>query len=322
MDTTLLQSLDGRWPRDEVRTKSQPSISDAISMLATAQNVSLYRDHLVLDAADSQALASFAAAMRLTYAAYDTTQSLPRTMHPPAWLGVRVPSTVPLYAHVMTGKLMGYPVTMSLEYAPANAQADKPSDPQGYEPIQIHKRSIIRVALPKVFPQMLLDSNANDHGVSSSIPSSVARDQLVTLEGQFSSHYDFFAPKGLQVSALTVLAPNFMQLLIDSSSSFDVEFYGNELVLVTRDPLFTPTVMAQAVRVLQEQLTYLDRLLVSWNYQPQTPPFDLLRYDFVGGSVTKIGKYRLRPAALLAIVLFIMFVFIPTLIVISDMTGN
>jgi hypothetical protein len=53
-----------------------------------------------------------------------------------------------------------------------------------------------------------------------------------------------------------------------------------------------------------------------------TPPFDLLRYDFVGGSVTKIGKYRLRPAVLLAIVVFIMFVFIPTLIVISDMTGN
>jgi hypothetical protein len=316
MNTQSLQAFAGRWPHDDINSDPEniPTIADV--MRAVTEPAAYFRDTLRVDQADAQAMGAFAAANSMQYQTYGAAPSGYPLTHPPAWMGILNAATTPNLIHEVKGTILGYPVSFCLEYSPQRSQNDRSTDrpANGFglrfttntttvSQTSLDKRSIIRVTLPKVFPQMVLDSNKNDRGHTSSIPTTIEPDQLLTLEGSFQNYFDFYAPTGVQVNTLTVLSPNFMQILMDGASTFDVELYGNELILVTRECIYDPAVMTQALQALEAQLTYLDRLLASWNYLPLTPPFDLLKYPFVNGSVTKIGKFRIRPLTMLIIIL-------------------
>jgi hypothetical protein len=109
-----------------------------------------------------------------------------------------------------------------------------------------------------------------------------------------------------------------MQIVMDSATTFDVEFYGNELILVTRDPIYTPSVMTVALRALEAQLNYMDRLMQSWSYQPRVQPFDLLQKTYVDGSVIKIGRLRIKPAVLIILIFIGVLMYFVILEVISE----
>jgi hypothetical protein len=86
-------------------------------------------------------------------------------------------------------------------------------------------------------------------GAVSTIPTAIEAAQKLNLEGDFAQYFDFYTPAGLQVDALTVLAPDFMQILKTSSAAFDVEFYGNEMILLTRETIYTPQAIEIATRL-------------------------------------------------------------------------
>ena len=94
-----------------------------------------------------------------------------------------------------------------------------------------------------------------------------------------------------------------MQLLMASSAHFDIEFYGAEMILVSRESIYAPDIMAQALLALSTELTYLNRLMTSWNYVPVNQPFDTLTYSTLNGDVVKIGPFRLKPVVLILLVL-------------------
>jgi hypothetical protein len=178
---------------------------------------------------------------------------------------------------------------------------------------------IISVKLHKVFPQIVLDSNKNDKFFMKIRSTGVDRSQKIDLEANFSEYFDLYAPKGINANTLSVLAPNFMQLLIDASSTFDVEVYGDRLYLITQDPLYTARVMNEALDALREQLAYMKHLEISWSYKPLAQPFDVLKrsdkilstpYSF------KLGPYRINIFVLIGIVFVILFLmpFIPFII--------
>ena len=291
MDISPLVALKGRWPAD------QAILSSTLDAL---HNVS---DHLQIDKHDSQAISQFAAANNFAYAQRPAEPPVRASGYTPAWIRLPVPLNEPTYAHELTGIIDGYPVAMCLEYIPA-------STGQGDGKVQnLDKRSIIRVKLPKIFPQLVLDSNKNDRGLTSTIPNSIRSSQAITLEGDFADYFDLYVPLGIQVDALVLLAPNLMQLLKDSSASFDVEFYGAEIILVSREPIYTPEIMAQALQALRIELAYLSNLLTSWNYLPINKPFDTLEYSTLNGNIVKIGPLRLKPIALITLILigFVLF---------------
>lgn len=291
MNLTSLQPLANRWPADQLVLPA--------------------KDGLFIDTADSQLLANFAADNGWTYQASSDFAINRYGTVPPAWLGSRGGGLAsPLFAHVISGRLAGYSFEACLAYTPPVLWAGRrPATSDAATQIPLQRRGIVRVTLPKLFPQLVLDSNKNDQGADSSLPASFAAKQKLSLEGDFARHYDFYAPLGLQVHSLTVLAPNFMQLLIDAAPHFDVEIYGNELVMVTRDQLYSPQVMQAAIEALTVQLKYFDRLLVSWNYQPRRLPFDILERTYFDGTVIKLGRLRLSPAIVLLLCLtgFIVF---------------
>lgn len=314
MNITPLSTLKGRWPNDQVVVTTQFDARNFQKVLSAER----FWDDLKLDESDGLAIARFAAENGMAYAQYCPKDLAFSKSYAPAWIGMPTPVNPPILLHEVKGKLRGYDIVFCLEYSPSAVQdkaRDATADPHTRH-LALSKRSIIRVTLPKIFPQMVLDSHKNDKSYISSIPVSVKTNQKVSLEGDFGRYFDFFAPVGLQVNTLTVLAPNFMQVLVAASATFDVEFYGNEIVLVTRDPIYDPIVMQEALAALDAQLNYMDRLLLSWNYRPHVQPFDPLEYSYFNGEVVKLGPLRIRPGALLALLLlgFIAFGFLIVLI--------
>lgn len=170
---------------------------------------------------------------------------------------------------------------------------------------------IIVVELNKIFPQIVLDSNKNDKWFMKTRSAAIDSSQKINLEANFSEYYDFYAPKGINANSLSILAPNFMQMLIDSSASFDVELYGDKLYMTTNDPLFTVSVMDDAISALDEQLKYMHRLEDSWSYQPIVEPFDKLKQTrIVNLYSVKIGNYRLGLLQLILIIFVLLAVLI------------
>lgn len=229
----------------------------------------------------------------------------------PAWLG-----TIAWFApkdayHVVRGMIRGYEVTFFLiyEHLTNGISYSNPTPEQEQAYNRQQTRGIVRIKLPRVFPQILLDSNHNDRSSNSSIWVTYKSDQLLNLEGDFPSHFDLYAPRGLHLNVLTLLAPNMMEYLVQTASKLDVEFYGDELIFITKDALYSPETLEVIAQAMQMQLEYLERLVWSWEYTPLTPPFDTLKLATLSGSTMKIGRFRLTPARLVLLILFGFFLY-------------
>ncbi len=235
----------------------------------------------------------------------------------PSHLGMVGPTASKDAYNVIQGNYMGYPFTMYLMWdniinGKYYSRYSRATEDQKIEYIKQQTTGVIRLALPKVFPQIVLDSNKNDDGAWSSIRTEFSQSQKLQLEGDFSQYFDLYIPSGLQINALSVLAPNMMQILKNHSGLFDVEFFGNEMILMTRHSLYDPANMKLLEEALKEQLAYMTRLMNSWNYMPINNPFDLLERPSIGGNTIKIGNLRLTAKMQLIAIcaFFLLFSFI------------
>ncbi len=93
----------------------------------------------------------------------------------------------------------------------------------------------IMVQLDRNLPHMVLDSKANNtniFGISfSDLPVNFDKDQKLSLEGDFDSHFTLYAPKDYEQDALYIFTPDLMQLFIDDSLNFDAEIIDNKLYI-------------------------------------------------------------------------------------------
>ena len=222
----------------------------------------------------------------------------------PAWFGFAGPLAAKNAYHVTRGTLHGYGVTMFIlyEHLSNGTSHEHPSPEQIESYTRQQSRGIVRVKLPKLFPQIVLDSNKNDPSATSSVWVTYKNNQLLSLEGNFAQYFDLYVPKGLQIDALSLLAPNFMELLMNHARAFDVEFYGDEMIFITKQPLYTAETMQLIDQALLAQLEYLNRTLSHWNYTPTVQPFDRLQKAALSGATIKIGPFRLTPLVLLTLI--------------------
>jgi hypothetical protein len=225
----------------------------------------------------------------------------------PAWLGVPLAGIFKDAYQVVRGEYLGFDITI-FNYID---NVSKPFLSNGWDLLSPESRSqltkgIVRIKLPKTFPQIVLDSNKNDrYKHTSGLMTSYQPDQRLSLEGDFDAYFDLFVPRNLQINALSLLAPNLMQILKDSAILFDIEYYGDEMILMTDSYIYDPASMEVLSRALDEQLKYIQRLLQSWNYMPVNQPFDLLKKQAVFGGVTKIGPLRISATASMVISLIL-----------------
>jgi hypothetical protein len=86
---------------------------------------------------------------------------------------------------------------------------------------------IARIQLDKTFPHIVLDGQRNIKGLRT-LP---GYEQL-KLEGNFNKYFKLYVQKGEEIDALSIIAPNVMQTLIDSNRQQDIEVYGNSLYFI------------------------------------------------------------------------------------------
>ncbi|MDO4773566.1 MAG: hypothetical protein Q4A37_00340 [Candidatus Saccharibacteria bacterium] len=264
------------------------------ALLPLAQSAVAADEHLL-----SQAVATFARDNGFLYAQraegvlprYDLGDS-------PAWFGFEgALASGKRVSHHISGYYMGLPIEM-FEMTEMAAITDM----TGRRDESLVK-GIIRVHLPVAHPHILLDSNKNDYQNEGSVRASYGERYRVTLEGDFPRYFELYAVQDAPIDVRVLLAPNMMDMLVRSSHRFDVELFDNELILMTRDSLYHPDVMRDAVQALREQLLYLQRLQQNRSIQG---PFSHMKRSFVNGAPVVLWGRKIAAPHFLSGVMLIM----------------
>jgi hypothetical protein len=100
-----------------------------------------------------------------------------------------------------------------------------------------HVWGYLALQLERRLPNMVLDAKSNNSLFGSDLPVSFARDQKLSLEGDFDRYFTLYCPKEYETDALYVFTPDLMALLIDNSAQFDVEIVDDWMFLYSNKPL-------------------------------------------------------------------------------------
>ncbi|RLP83130.1 hypothetical protein D9V34_07815 [Mycetocola lacteus] len=101
---------------------------------------------------------------------------------------------------------------------------------------RIHHWAFLAVRLSAHLPHIVLDARANNR-LGTTLPLSLARDQILSLEGDFDRHFTLYCPRAYERDALQLLTPDLMALLIDHAAPFDVEIIDDYLFVYATRPL-------------------------------------------------------------------------------------
>ena len=135
---------------------------------------------------------------------------------------------------------------------------------ENQENSQVYGWGYVAITLDRRLPHLLLDAKANDRSVfgikTSNLPVDLARDQRLSLGGEFDDKFTLYTPSDYGRDAFYIFAPDLMALFIDRLGAFDVEIiddtmfvYGSRFDLL--DPktyewlqVVVDTVIARTVR--------------------------------------------------------------------------
>lgn len=87
------------------------------------------------------------------------------------------------------------------------------------------KWGYLAMQLDRELPHMVLQARANTRK-NRALTDGVLRNQVLSLEGDFNSHFTLYAPRAYERDALYVFAPDLMAVMIDEAKYFDVEIVG------------------------------------------------------------------------------------------------
>ncbi|MGV8969053.1 MAG: hypothetical protein ACOH1J_01240 [Microbacteriaceae bacterium] len=129
-----------------------------------------------------------------------------------------------------------------------------------------HNWGYLAFRLDRKLPHMVLDSRANN-GIfgGTNLPRMFNKNQTLSLEGDFNTHFTLYCPREYERDALYVFTPDLMALLIDEASPFDVEIIDDWMFIYTPKPFpkASPGVYQRLFRIVDtvaaKTLTQTDR---------------------------------------------------------------
>jgi hypothetical protein len=100
-----------------------------------------------------------------------------------------------------------------------------------------HNWGFLALSLDRSLPHMVLDSRSNN-GLfgTTNLPAVFGKDQVLSLEGDFDTHFTLYCPREYERDALYVFTPDLMALLIDEAAPFDVEIVDRWLFVYSARP--------------------------------------------------------------------------------------
>ena len=101
-----------------------------------------------------------------------------------------------------------------------------------------HQWWFLALQLDRKLPHMVLDCRANNllFGTTN-LPIAFAKDQVLSLEGDFDEHFRLYCPKEYERDALYVFTPDLMALCIDEAGDLDLEIVDEWLFAYSSRPL-------------------------------------------------------------------------------------
>ena len=102
-----------------------------------------------------------------------------------------------------------------------------------------HRWGYITIGLQNSLPNIVLDATSNNSFLGSDLPSTLAKNQRLHLEGDFDQHFALYCPVGYEADALYLFTPDIMARFIDNAAALDVEIVDNRLLLYGRRDLST-----------------------------------------------------------------------------------
>ncbi len=113
-----------------------------------------------------------------------------------------------------------------------------------------HTWGYVATRLNRMLPHMLLDATAND--TRRTLPVRLTEGQTLSLEGDFDDHFTLYCPEGYERDALYIFTPDLMALLIDESSTLDVEIVDDWMFFYSAKEfeLADPKVLGRIFRIL------------------------------------------------------------------------
>jgi hypothetical protein len=111
---------------------------------------------------------------------------------------------------------------------------------------QVYGWGYVAITLDRRLPHLLLDAKANDRSVfgikTSNLPVDLAKDQRLSLGGEFDDKFTLYAPSDYGQDAFYIFAPDLMALFIDRLGAYDVEIIDDAMfVYGSRFDLLDPT---------------------------------------------------------------------------------
>lgn len=101
-----------------------------------------------------------------------------------------------------------------------------------------HHWWFLALQLDRTLPHMVLDSRANNllFGTTN-LPIAFAKDQVLSLEGDFDRHFRLYCPKEYERDALYVFTPDLMARCIDEAGDLDLEIVDDWLFAYASRPM-------------------------------------------------------------------------------------
>lgn len=101
---------------------------------------------------------------------------------------------------------------------------------------QVYHWGYVAITLDRRLPHLLLDAKDNDDrsvfGIrTSNLPVGLARDQRLSLGGEFDAKFTLYAPSDYGRDAFYIFAPDLMALFVDRLGTFDVEIVDDTMFL-------------------------------------------------------------------------------------------
>ncbi|WP_460740624.1 hypothetical protein [Microbacterium neimengense] len=118
--------------------------------------------------------------------------------------------------------------------------------------------------LPVALPHIVLDAHGNNAIGRPRLPIAFAKDQRLSLEGDFDRFFTLYCPEGYETDALYLFSPDTMAVFVDEAARLDVELVDDYLFLyfpgqlATLDPALWERLLT-TVDALSERLLRWER---------------------------------------------------------------
>mgnify|MGYP000123047919 CR=1 FL=1 len=125
---------------------------------------------------------------------------------------------------------------------------------------------VFEITLPRVLPHMVIDSLVESgNGQGSTLPIYFDKSQKIELEGDFNKYFAVYAPDKYGISALSVIAPDVMDVLLRHAALCDIEIIDNKLYFYWPDPAQSKTQFETYFNTVDEVMYEIGQKLVSSN---------------------------------------------------------